>query len=170
MAKNYDVILKKNYTKEITAYYSSYTEDILGDPDLSHDIMMQSSKFATTGRDIDFLGDKALILYVYASGPNQRLIQSAKGIEALGYTSADLQGAEFTELIPSNFSYWKHSSDMLARVLNCPETNPMFEGSGLVQFVDKYGYLVPFDTKMRIMIDKNADLFIAVVCRIMPKF
>ena len=101
--KQYDGILKKNYTKEITAFYSSYSDDILGDPDLSHEIMMTSSKFVTTGRDIDFLGDKALILYIHASGPNQNLIQSAKGIEILGYTSNDLQGVEFQEIIPKNF-------------------------------------------------------------------
>lgn len=57
----------------------------------------------TIGRNIDYLDDKNLVLFIHASGPNSNLIQSIKGCEILGYTIAELQGVPFSEIIPRRF-------------------------------------------------------------------
>lgn len=99
----YNRLGKKNYSKGLATLYSGFVEEIIGDHAEAQDITQNLHKTISTGRDIDYLGDKSLILFVHASGPNQRLIQSAKGVEILGYSDQELQGAEFSEIIPRRF-------------------------------------------------------------------
>ena len=42
--------------------------------------------------------------------------------------------------------------------------------TGLVQFVDKFGFLVPMEMKMRVMISKDAELLIAVIATTINDF
>lgn len=59
---------------------------------------------------------------------------------------------------------------MLTKVLDHVETNSMFINDGLVQFVDKAGVLVPMNMNMRVMIDNEADLYIAVRATIIKDY
>ena len=59
---------------------------------------------------------------------------------------------------------------MLTKVLDNVETNQMFQNEGLVQFVDKAGVLVPMTMKMRVMIDSDADIYIAIIATIIHNY
>lgn len=81
----YKRIVDKNYTKSVASLYSSFVEEIIGDHAESQNIIQNIHTNGSSGRDIDYLGDTTLILFIHATGPNQRIIQNAKGCEILGY-------------------------------------------------------------------------------------
>jgi hypothetical protein len=116
--------------------------------------------------DIDYLRDDSLVLFVHLNGSDHSLIDYAKGSKILEYKDTELVGVDVVNLLPRKYRYL-HRGGSLFKHFHKPFDQGNLTGKiGTAMFLNKRGYLVMLQIKIRLIIDATGEIFIVILGRV----